>query len=171
MSDHMVELDEGEVMPARKRPDSGDLDITPMIDITFLLLIFFIVTSNLDQQSAAKMPTAENGTSVATSKSAVLTVTPGGSEGRALVYLGDGVSAEMMTSDNDLNRQEEQIADYIEGLFSGKADGGVPKVHLLVKADGKVASGEVNRVMLAALRTGAVEEVDRVFIGTEYQKK
>ena len=76
MSDHMVELDEGEVMPARKRPDSGDLDITPMIDITFLLLIFFIVTSNLDQQSAAKMPTAENGTSVATSKSAVLTVTP-----------------------------------------------------------------------------------------------
>ena len=142
-----------------------------MIDITFLLLIFFIVTSNLDQQNAANMPKAENGTSVSTTDSAVLTLTPGGSEGRSLVYLGDGVSADKLTTDNDLNRQEEEIADYIEGLFSGKADGGVPKVHLLVKADGKVADGEVTRVMLAALRSGAVEEVKHVYIGTEYQKK
>ena len=30
-------------LPKRKRnPDDGELDITPMIDVTFLLLAFFI---------------------------------------------------------------------------------------------------------------------------------
>lgn len=171
MSNHLVELDEGEVMPARKRPESGELDITPMIDITFLLLIFFIVTSNMNQQSAAQMPTAQNGTTVSSIDSAVITITPGGNEGRALVYLGDGASPEIMANNNDLTLQEDEIGDYIEGQFSGSIEGGAPKVHLLIKSDGKVAYGEVERIMLAAKRSGAVESVETVFIGVENKKK
>ena len=30
-----------------KKKDEADLDITPMIDVTFLLLIFFMVTSTM----------------------------------------------------------------------------------------------------------------------------
>jgi len=36
------ELDEAPLV-ARRRPGEAELDFTPMIDVTFLLLIFFMV--------------------------------------------------------------------------------------------------------------------------------
>lgn len=53
----------------KKKLDEGDLDITPMIDVTFLLLIFFMVAS---------------------------TMKPGGEEQLAPARFGDGVTAETM---------------------------------------------------------------------------
>ncbi|GAA4421808.1 MULTISPECIES: ExbD/TolR family protein [Bremerella] len=167
MSNELVELEEGEIMPARRKPEEGDLDITPMIDITFLLLIFFIVTSNLQQQTAAQMPEAKNGTTVSSLDSAVITLTPSGSNGRATVYLGDGITAETMADGADLNRQEELIADYIERSFAGTIESGVPKRHLLIKADGKVTYGEVERIALAASRGGLVDTIERLYLGVQ----
>ncbi|MHC2066685.1 ExbD/TolR family protein [Bremerella sp. T1] len=167
MSNELVELDEGEIMPARKRPEEGDLDITPMIDITFLLLIFFIVTSNLQQQTAAQMPEAKHGTTVSSLDSAVITLTAEGTEGRATVYLGDGISAESRAEDNDLNQQEDEITDFVERSFAGRIESGVPKRHLLIKADGKVPYGEVERVALAATRSGVVDTVERLYLGVQ----
>ena len=51
-TDHAIESmddeeDDSFVMPRRKR-DDDEMDITPMIDITFLLLIFFVVASKMD---------------------------------------------------------------------------------------------------------------------------
>lgn len=40
----------------RRKLDSGDLDITPMIDVTFLLLIFFMVTASFSLQKSIEMP-------------------------------------------------------------------------------------------------------------------
>ena len=52
-------------LPKRKRnPDDGELDITPMIDITFLLLAFFVVASKMDPQAAIELPKASYGVSV-----------------------------------------------------------------------------------------------------------
>ncbi|MBA2114829.1 ExbD/TolR family protein [Bremerella alba] len=167
MSDELIELEEGEIMPARKRPQEADLDITPMIDITFLLLIFFIVTSNLQQQTAADMPQAKHGTTVSSTDSAVITMTASEAEGRAVVYLADGITPEAKAEENDLNRQEEEIADYIEQSFAGTAGNGMPKRQLLIKADGKVPSGEVARVALAATRSGVVDAVERLYLGVQ----
>lgn len=169
MSDELVELEEGEIMPARKRPEDGDLDITPMIDITFLLLIFFIVTSNLQQQTAAQMPEAKNCTSVSSLDSAVITLVPGGSDKRAAVYLADGIVPDALAVSGDLNRQEEQIAEYVERSFAGTLEGGVPKKHLLIKADGKIPYGEVERIALAASRGGLLdaESIETVFLGVQ----
>ena len=36
-------------MPRKRRFDDAEMDITPMIDITFLLLIFFLVASKMDE--------------------------------------------------------------------------------------------------------------------------
>ena len=118
MSDELIELEEGEIMPARKRPQEGDLDITPMIDITFLLLIFFIVTSNLQQQTAAQMPQAKHGTTVSSLDSAVITMTASDTDGRATVYLADGISEEARAEQNGLTRQEEEITEYVERSFA-----------------------------------------------------
>ncbi|PQO25852.1 hypothetical protein C5Y96_20570 [Blastopirellula marina] len=170
MSNELIELEEGEIMPARRRPQESELDITPMIDITFLLLIFFIVTSNLQQQTAAKMPPAKHGTTVSSLESAVITMTASQAEGRAIVYLSDGVSPESRAEENDLNRQEEEISEYIERSFAGTSESKVPKRHLLIKADGRVPYGEVERVALAATRGGVVDTVERLYLGVQDKK-
>lgn len=167
MSDELIELEEGEIMPARKRPQQEDLDITPMIDITFLLLIFFIVNSNLQQQTAADMPQAKHGTTVSSVDSAVITMTASEAEGKAVVYLADGITPEARAEENDLNRQEEEITEYVERSFAGTAGSSVPKRHLLIKADGKVPYGEVERVALAATRSGVVDTVERLYLGVQ----
>ena len=45
---------------ARKRVTAGDLDMTPMIDCTFLLLIFFMVTSIQALQAVIGLPTPQS---------------------------------------------------------------------------------------------------------------
>lgn len=46
----------------RKSKDDGDLDITPMIDVTFLLLIFFMVTSTMKGTPDKDIPPSSSGT-------------------------------------------------------------------------------------------------------------
>ena len=39
--------DAGGSFGGKRKPIEGELDITPMIDVTFLLLIFFMVSSTM----------------------------------------------------------------------------------------------------------------------------
>ena len=60
---------------SRRFTQSDDeMDITPMIDITFLLLIFFLVASTPDRQTAVDLPTARFGRGVS-QNNAVITGT------------------------------------------------------------------------------------------------
>ena len=43
-------------MPPRKGRDEEELDMTPMVDVTFLLLIFFMVTASFSLQKSVEMP-------------------------------------------------------------------------------------------------------------------
>ena len=45
----------------KKKPEEAELDITPMIDVTFLLLIFFMVTSTMQATPDQDLATSENG--------------------------------------------------------------------------------------------------------------
>ena len=53
------------------------MDITPMIDITFLLLIFFIVASTMDPTKIGSIPEADNGLAISAKNSAVIIINPG----------------------------------------------------------------------------------------------
>ncbi len=48
------EDDEG--LPPRKKRKEDELDMTPMVDVTFLLLIFFMVTASFSLQKSLEMP-------------------------------------------------------------------------------------------------------------------
>ncbi|TWT73217.1 biopolymer transporter ExbD [Allorhodopirellula solitaria] len=48
--------DEDDALPPRQKRDDGELDMTPMVDVTFLLLIFFMVTASFSLQKSIKMP-------------------------------------------------------------------------------------------------------------------
>ena len=73
-------MDEDEddfAIPKKKRPEE-EMDITPMIDVTFLLLIFFVVCSTMDPVKIGDIPDAENGSPVSAKESAVIYVKAAG---------------------------------------------------------------------------------------------
>lgn len=50
------DIDEPMGAPVRQKRQPGELDMTPMVDVTFLLLIFFMVTASFSLQKSIQMP-------------------------------------------------------------------------------------------------------------------
>ena len=127
----------------RQRQDA-EMDITPMIDITFLLLIFFLVATRISNQGIVDLPMAQHGTAVSTKHAVVLTVASHGGED-ATIYKGDGAFPDTMLTASDLNDQQKEMEEYIDhGIH---IDG---KQHVLVKAAANVKHRDVARVARAA---------------------
>ena len=64
--------------PEHLKPKGGRLNLTPMIDVVFLLIIFFIVSNNMlqqDQAIAVDLPEAETGVLPEEQQTKRLTVT------------------------------------------------------------------------------------------------
>ncbi len=54
-----VAVDDDEVdddLPIKIKPEDGELDMTPMVDVTFLLLIFFMITAAFSLQKSVESP-------------------------------------------------------------------------------------------------------------------
>ena len=149
-------LDDLFVVRPRSRPHpETDIDITPMIDITFLLLIFFLVTSKLSQQAGVELPTARYGDAVSTKESVTVTITAE-EGGGARIYQGDGVLPETELTAESLSDQEEALAAYIRaGIKDPK------KRYVLIKAARRVKQRHVARVSHAV---GRVKEVEGLFV-------
>jgi len=143
------EEETGPVLPRHPVRDTAEMDITPMIDITFLLLIFFLVCSTANLQTAVELPPARHGTGVSDRSSVIITVAERGGPGPALVFLADGRKGNPLSDDEDL--QADEIAQKVEqGLMEGKST-------VLVKAEKGVKHGEVWRVETAAGRVEGVK--------------
>ena len=126
----------------RKRSTDDELDITPMIDCVFLLLIYFLVTSISDDPEAVELPKARHGVAVSADNAIILTLADRGRVGGALVYLADGKKGSPLP--DDPSAQEEQVFDAVaEAQSSGKE-------HVLIKAEKGVHYRDVARVMAAA---------------------
>ena len=131
------------------------MDITPMIDITFLLLIFFLVASKMDTAASVTLPKARHGLPVAAKNAVVITLTEGGPEGSALVYKGDTTDAASLVRGGDLLAQEDELVDFISTAMSGDN----PKSHVLIKAEPGVKHREVSRVAKAVGKAEAVTQL------------
>lgn len=143
--------DQWGILPRRNivTADEG-MDITPMIDITFLLLIFFIVASKMNTGSEVTLPTARNGVAVTVKSSVVLTMLGGDPD---FVDVYRGLSNEMRLFDAiDPIVQEELVVGYVEDQLEADP----PKQQVLIRADKDIKHREVARI----LRTvGRVEGV------------
>jgi biopolymer transport protein ExbD len=140
--------DLGPVLPRRPTKDSAEMDITPMIDITFLLLIFFLVCSTMAQQTAVELPPARHGSGVDEQSSVIITVEPRGTGQPPAVYLGDGTAGTPL--DNDHATQEEMIIEAVENGITQD------KPNVLIKAAMGVKHGEVSRLAAAAARVDGI---------------
>ena len=119
----------------RVETDDDDLDITPMIDVTFLLLIFFMVTSNMTKAATVNIPPAKHGLGVQTSKSSTITIFA--TDADPEIYLSDG------TKENGPVSTEEVTAFVEQGVAEGK-------LNVILKADTDLPSGFVEEVARAA---------------------
>lgn len=143
--EHKIESAE-EVFPLRrrKRREDPEMDITPMIDITFLLLIFFLVASRMSDEAFVKLPTARNGTAVSSETSVIVTLAKGTGE-EAVIYMGDGAYAETKLKSANLEDQQRELEEYIEKGISVQS-----LEQVLIKAEEGVRHRDVARVARAA---------------------
>ncbi len=135
-----------------KRPPLDDeMDITPMIDMTFLLLIFFILTSKMTAEQTYALPRAKNGDALPTKSCIILNVRSAG-DGAAVISRAD----ETVFSD-DPEQQVAEVGEYIQQGFNMR------KTEVLIRADGTVRNGEIKRIK--EIVSESLEENQMINIG------
>ena len=131
--------DEGGQFKTAKRELEADLDITPMIDVTFLLLIYFLVKSTMDPSEALDLPKAKFGDGISGNQSTAITLKAGRGETTSIL-LNNGQEVDV---DGVRRHVEEQVA------------AGTNKV--MIQAEREISHGDVQKVARAIAEIDGVE--------------
>jgi biopolymer transport protein ExbD len=119
-----------------------------MIDMTFLLLVFFLVTQAAAQISPVELPGAKHGTGVSESNGTVIVLAAGSNQGPVRVFRGDSLDEPLPDSPE---AQESGVREYVE---QGLAE---ERTEVIVKADRQVRYRDVARIAAAAARVDGVK--------------
>lgn len=145
-----VEEDEP-VFAYRRLKEDTEMDITPMIDCVFLLLIFFTVTSTPDAQTALELAPAHYGKGVSLRDSFPISIAFVGEKQPAEIYLADGKTGEQVTG--TAAEQEARLRAAVEEwIRTGEGNGTV-----LIKAEKDVLHRDVARVATAVSQVDGVK--------------
>lgn len=128
------------------QPDD-ELDLTPMIDMSFMLLAFFVVSSSMEAGSPLKLPSANSGDRMDIKKTAVVTVF--NSAQAPEIFLSDGTRTNGPVTLGEVTSFAKESADQGKSTF-------------VIKADRETPSGFVEEVARAA---GEVEGIKEFFVG------
>jgi len=121
----------------KKKKFDGEFDITPMIDVVLLLLIFFMVSARMAPQNVAKLPKAKNGDMAAMHDAVVLVVRPGVDAASVSTLAGRKFSS-------DRDDQSSEIAEYVELSFQD-----IRKKYVLIQGEPRVLTSEMMRIQQA----------------------
>lgn len=129
---------DGDEIPAREaQPVDDEIDFTPMVDIVFLLLIFFMVSTKITKSPQVDLPESFNGKNVVEKEFVIVALRKGAEDTAEVIKMtGESFSS-------DVEQQEAEIAEYVESELSSE------RTQVLVKAAGDVRYGEVERVRQA----------------------
>ena len=154
-------------LPKRKRnKDDGELDITAMIDVTFLLLAFFVVVSKMDPQAAVNLPIASYGASIQDKSAVTLIVVVDKDDAEKVgIFKGPSMGKETKIPDGDPEVQEEAIAAYVENELSTHPT----KDAILIKAAGKVKTGMVELVK-RGVGQSELAQSRKLYVGIEEEQ-
>jgi biopolymer transport protein ExbD len=129
------------MMIRRRPPDEARIQMTPMIDMTFLLLVFFMVTSKITKEQKKmeiRLPLAA---------SALISHDPSGREVINIDNAGRFYTGERLVDDDGLKRYlKQRLRDY-------------PPLKISVRADARTPAHRIKQVMKAAADAGAIEVV------------
>lgn len=136
----------------RKVVEENEMDITPMIDITFLLLIFFVVTNKPDDKTKVALPAAKYGVVLSEKQAVILSVVNMQDE-LPKVYKGKAVEEKARILATSALEQDEQISEYVHDEIAKYPD----RQSVLIQADKALKSRDVQRIARAACRTDEVK--------------
>ena len=122
--------DEVYVRRSRALPDT-EIDITPMIDVTFQLLIFFMVTSTMQGNPPADLPPSMSGGSIEVAKVVNVVVKPAAVSGQP---------PQIEINKEPVNLDELKLA--LEEQAGARTDG----IHVMILADRTMKNGDLIEV-------------------------
>jgi biopolymer transport protein ExbD len=141
----------------RLDPEPPEFDITAMVDLVFMMNIYFLVTFVTVAMSEMSLPTAKHVAALDPDTAVIFSVTRT-LDGKSInLYVGDGAKSEAIT---DPAQQEKRVQEVVE---QGKVSG---KTEILLKAEKKVRLADLFRIATAASVEGmklhvAVVESDK----------
>ena len=129
----------------RKRPfDEVSFQITPMIDMTFLLLIFFMVTQKITEQQLnvpVKLPVAISAVAPERTERDVINI-----DGEGNYYIGD----KLATKDEVLAHLQVKFEDY-------------PPLQIYLRADQNTPTKKIREFVEMATAVGAIDLIFGVY--------
>ncbi len=137
------DIDDLRAMRKRRKAEEPKMDITPMIDVTFLLLIFFIVASRMDPQMVVDLPTTKHGDAIPEKEAVVLVVVFDNPDDPS-IYLGPSKSPDRRVG-GSVEEQEAQIRAFVQEDLNGAR----PKRYVLIKGERKVKFRHMDRIYRA----------------------
>ena len=155
LPDEFAEPPRPEAMKARRELEDTEMDITPMIDITFLLLIFFIVASKMDEAANIPLPPAKTGVPIVVEECVIITVGPGDTADTAKVYAGDGDAPENLLDSSDISALEMALQEYVEEAVSSDPR----KTTVLIKGAKGVKHKHISTTAKAAARVAEITQM------------
>ena len=137
----------------RKGLQDTEMDITPMIDITFLLLIFFVVASKMDRTATVELPPADFGVALPTKNAVIVTVARSPDGSTVTVFKGDGIIESNRVDVSDLAAMELELEQFVADAMLEDSR----KRVVLIKAGAAVKHRDVARVTQAVSRVADVQ--------------
>lgn len=125
----------------RRRQRSSDevsFQLTPMIDMTFLLLIFFMVTQKITEQELSvpiRLPIAATAASPEGTQRDVINI-----DGEGSYYLGDRAAT------------KEEVLDHLRAKFRD-----FPPLQIYLRADQKTPTKKIREFVEMATDVGAID--------------
>jgi biopolymer transport protein ExbD len=133
------------LFPKPARHGDAEFDITAMIDLVFMMNIYFLVTFITGAAGQNYLPVAAHAVPLDSDKAAIITILAGPDWKTVYVYLGDGKQGTALGEPDD---QATQIASYVDRAAA------TGKTAVLLKADKTIRLREIRRISAAATREG-----------------
>jgi biopolymer transport protein ExbD len=151
--DHVVYADEAAIeFRAPEGETDAELDMTPMVDVTFLLLIFFMVTAAFTMQKSFKLPTPNENAPSANYEESV-------EDGVITVRIDEFNTFHVSSSFWDEEQEapsEQELLRRLREAKEGDGRGNVPNT-LIVEAHGDATHDRVVMAMDAGSDVGMQE--------------
>jgi biopolymer transport protein ExbD len=130
-----------QLIARRLDPEPPEFDITAMVDLVFMMNIYFLVTFVTVAMGEITLPTAKHVAALDADSAVIFTVARSLDGKSITVYMGDSEKNEPIT---EAAQQDKRVQEAVE---QGKAAG---KTEVLLKAEKKVRLADLFRVATAA---------------------
>ncbi len=140
--------DDGPLVKRKSMLDEAKFDITAMIDLVFMMNIFFLVTTVGAALAEMDLPTARHVVAADLDAAVILSITLDPNGGGTFLYLGDGEEGEPIANPED---QIKAVRNAVEAAVQAQ------KTIVLIKAEKNVKLRDLNRIATTASGVPGIE--------------